>query len=507
MKRKFVISISNYRRTGSALVFVLLVLMVVSMLGMTLLTVMTSHYKMTVVERDYQAVYYIAEAGVRYKVNDIKTEIINTYNNTSTSDAFFNQLETYLSSPTSLNSFDSTFGKNPEASISVSLSENVSAYERKYNISSEGTIANRIRTVETEMLIKWIPKNNLLPEAFIYGNKFSFSGNSVLGSGATIIVNGNLNTSDFNGGSFNGVSDIYINGDLSLTNGGAAIGSITNPGDIYINGDLNLGGGVALNGDIHIAGDLNITNGSINNGNVYVQGNGNLKNGTIPGDIYIAGDTSIKDATLDGNVYIGGNLTLGYTPKGAFKIVYMGSLTHPSSYETTILSRCTLVSAIPPISTFEIPTYAISLKENDWFTDNGYTIGGNLKKKIIPQDTKVLVDDFTASGWQAALPGYPSYVVIVSKGDIVIGNKESLTGVLIAPNGKVEFGGASFSGVVITKDGFYFTSGGSTLTAMKLSDFFSDLSEVPFEISELGGGSSIITSEDLIKNVNPIREK
>ncbi|NNU75973.1 PilX N-terminal domain-containing pilus assembly protein [Clostridium estertheticum] len=503
MRRKLFISKTNYGHKGSALLVVLLVMVVVSLLGMTLLTVTASNFKMTGKERDNQAVYYIAEAGCNYKVNDIKTKIMDIYNSTSTSDDFYRQLEIYFALPTPLKSFEITFGKYPEASISVSKLESISAQQRKYIISSKGTIGKWTRTVKAEMLIEWIPKNNSLPEAFIYGNKFKFAGGSVSGSGATIIVNGDLIAADFNGGSYNGISNIYINGSLSL-NGSTVIGSSTQPGDIYINGDLNLDGGAKLYGNIHIAGNLNINNGSINSGKVYVQGIGNLKNGTIPGDINIAGDTSIKDATLNGNIYVGGKLTLDNTPSGTFVVNYIGSLTRPQNYSASILSMCKQVSAIPSIKTFVIPSYTISLKDNIWYANNGYTIGGDFNSDITPY-TKILVDNYTSPGWQDAIPGR---VVIVSKSDITIGNKVSLTGVLVAPNGTVKFDGASFSGVVISKYGFFFTSGGSTLTAMKLSDFYNNSLDMPFEMSGLSGGgdSSTITYKDLIKNVTATKE-
>ncbi len=491
---------------GSSLIIVIMVLVVVSLIGMGLLSLTTTNFKLSASERDFQAVYYIAEAGINYKFDDIETQIMTIYNGTSTANDFFNQLESYFASPTSLNSFDSAFGKNPKTNISVSLSEIVSAHERKYTVVSEGTIGNQSRAVETDMVVEWIPSTGSLPEAFIYGDKFSFHGNNVFGSGATVIVNGSLQTADFNGGSFTGVSNIYINGNLSLTSGGADIGSNIDPGSIYINGDLNLDGGVGLHGDVYVAGNLNINNGSINNGGVYVQGYANLHNGTIPGNIYVAGNTSIINATLNGNIYTGGNLTFGWTPNGTFMVHHIGSLAHPPSYSAAILSRCTQVSIIPAIPTFEVPSYTITLKDDDWYTDNGYTVGGPINQHPIPQNAKVFADNYTSSGWQAALPGN---ITIVSKGDIIINDKESLTGVLIAPNGRVVLnqGGSTFSGVVMTKDGFFFTSGGSTLNAMKLSDFYNNPSEMPFEIYGLGGGVSLITSEDLIKSVDAIREK
>ena len=56
-----------------------------------------------------------------------------------------------------------------------------------------------------------------------------------------------------------------------------------------------------------------------------------------------------------------------------------------------------------------------------------------------------------------------------------------MTGVLFAPNGKVTFNGASFEGLVIAKDGFYVTSGGTTVTFKSIENYISDAKDFPLQ--------------------------
>lgn len=517
MKKNFRISHSYYRQKGSALVIVLLMMVVVSLLGMTLLTVTTSNFKMTGIERDYQAVYYIAEAGLREHLYDIESDICDIYNSSDGDDpnTFFAKVidEFKIGSY----NYEQSFGKIPKAIVIFDEPIPSTGNPRTYRIKSEGEIGARKRTVSTEITITWVPKSTstLLPNVFTLGNRFSFQGNTVNGAGLTAIVDGSLTTGDFNGGSFNGVSNVYINGDLTL-NQGIHIGSSTHPGAIYINGNLNLGGGGALHGDVYIAGNLSITNGSINNGKVYVQGNGDLDNGTINGDVYIARNTRIINASLNGKIYSGGNLSLDWMPKGSFYVDYVGSLTNPNYYNQTILSRCTKVSTIPTIPTFKFPQYTIKLRTNEtggtnytWYQENGYTqYNSNLTLNTIPNNFKAIVEGtFTSSEWTSP---FGDTIIISKDGNINIsGGSRRITGVLIAPNGSINLNGiASFTGVAISKYGVFMNAGGSTLNAKDLPYFFNQ-STVPVIISSTSGsGASVASSDDLLTqfNYNAIRE-
>jgi hypothetical protein len=531
-------------KKGSALIIVLLALLLVSVFGMTILTVTASNFKLSSSERQFQSVYYTAEAGLTYKLDNVKNEIQSAYSSTVDAASFFNLLESRILPSTSINSFENNFGQNPRADISV-RSQLVSGSSRKYFLTAAGVIGSKKRTVEREMLIEWVAQRSPVPEAFVYGSSFSFQGNVVNGSGSSVISSGPLNGSNFNGGAFAGVSNVYIDGSFDIASG-TKIGSETNPGSIYVNGDLtidggaklygdvyvagnliskngsiekgkvyvnrnlNISGGGKIYGDVYIAGDLNSTSGLIERGNVYVQGDGNLLGGTIQGNAYITGNTKIISARLESKIYTGGNLTLDWTPSGNFTVDYVGTLTKPNYYSSDILSRCKKVPSVPSVPsvpTFEIPKYNITLKDNNWYTSRGYSLyNGSLSLQVIPDNFKVVVENnFTSSDWTS-----PSgNIIVISKhGNIDISrDPRNLTGVLIAPEGKVRFNGASFTGVVLTKSGFDFYNGGSILTSKKLSDFFTN-TEMPVELTAgVAGGGGGVTANDLIKTISPAREK
>ena len=55
-----------------------------------------------------------------------------------------------------------------------------------------------------------------------------------------------------------------------------------------------------------------------------------------------------------------------------------------------------------------------------------------------------------------------------------------VSGVLFAPFGKVTFIGTSFKGTVIARDGFFVTSGGTTVTYKSVADFYSSAEDYPW---------------------------
>ena len=177
------------------------------------------------------------------------------------------------------------------------------------NAYGNSTLArpNYIQVTEKSFIDYVIDEN-----VFVYGNVLQFGGGNVNGHGSTIIITGGLTTSHLNGGASINVSNIYIDGSVTLDHGSAGLGSATSPGDIYINGDLTL-----WNGQRHIYGN-----------------------------VYVDGDFSLKDARIHGNVYVNGNLTLDNTPEivGNARINYTGTLKTPehynSGYATNIVAKC-----------------------------------------------------------------------------------------------------------------------------------------------------------------------
>lgn len=170
MKKNFLISKLKCIQKGSALIIVMLMMVVVSMLGMTLLTVTASNHKMTGNERDYQAVYYIAEAGINKEMNEIKSNIKGVYNNSTDADDFFGNFEDQYLQETTFDGFESVLGVIPDADIKFTGKrlENITSY----TIESTGNIGERSRTVLATFDIKWVPKSgfNIPNDMAIFSN-------------------------------------------------------------------------------------------------------------------------------------------------------------------------------------------------------------------------------------------------------------------------------------------------------------------------------------------------
>ncbi|WP_342770539.1 MULTISPECIES: PKD domain-containing protein [unclassified Methanoculleus] len=288
----------------------------------------------------------------------------------------------------------------------------------------------------TKSFIDFIIDENV----FVYGSALQFGGNNVNGPGATVIVTGGLTTSDLNGGASIAVTDIYIDGDVTLDDGSAGLGSAEKPGSIYVNGDLELWRGAR----------------------------------EIYGDVYVAGNFSLKDAKIHGNVYVDGDLTLEWTPWIADDayIYYTGTNTTPSNYNADILAKCIHQATVPG---FTMPDQGIpSVKSDEWYATRGYVSGGDLTSNM-----KVFADSYTSEGWKHTAT---NVIIIARTGDITITGLggSGVTGIFFAPNGKVTFNGAFLEGVVVARDGFDVTSGGTTVTFKNVEVYVSDPADYPF---------------------------
>jgi len=306
------------------------------------------------------------------------------------------------------------------------------------NVSGSSTLTKNDYIWVTEMpFVNYVIENDV----FVYGDQLSFSGAAVSGPDATVILTESLTTGDLNGGTSIAVHTIYVDGDVTLNGGSAGLGSSTNPGNIYVNGDMTLWNGAR---DIY-------------------------------GDVYVNGNFELKDARIHGNVYVDGSVTLGWTPTldTNSHIYYTGSLTVPSgNYPTAITSKCIHQATVPG---FTMPAQAIpTVKSDAWYAARGYVSSGALADNL-----KIFANSYSSSSWSNTV----SNVVIIAKsGDISITGLggSGLSGVLFAPNGKVTFNGGFFKGVVIARDGFDVTSGGTTVTFTNLADYFSSSDDYPF---------------------------
>ena len=273
---------------------------------------------------------------------------------------------------------------------------------------------------------------------FVYGNALTFEGGSVAGPGATIVITGDLDTDDLNGGASIAVSEVYIDGDVTLDGGSAGLGSAVEPGTIYVDGDLTL-----WNGQRHIYGD-----------------------------VYVAKNFRLKDARIHGNVYVNGDLILDWTPWIApdAHIYYAGKILPPDDYNIGILAKC--VQRAKDWE-FEMPDWGMPpTKSADWYASKGYVSGGTLTNNL-----KVFAPGYSSTSGNSA----SNVIIIASTGDISItGGWSTVTGVFFAPNGKVTFDGNRLEGVVIARDGFFATHGGSTVIFRNIEEYIGNPDDHPF---------------------------
>ncbi len=108
-----------------------------------------------------------------------------------------------------------------------------------------------------------------------------------------------------------------------------------------------------------------------------------------------------------------------------------------------------------------------------WYAERGYIQGGTLTSSM-----KVFAPAYSSTSWQ---PTATNVVIVAYDGDITITELggSGVTGVFIAPKGRVTFSGAFLEGVVLTRDGLFVTSGGTTVTFRNLSDLITDPADYP----------------------------
>ncbi|MPM17095.1 hypothetical protein SDC9_63479 [bioreactor metagenome] len=211
---------------GSGLVLTLMVLLVLSVLGISIGTLTIGSYRLGAANRDATSAYYVAEAGAVTAYEEIQSQVLGVYNKNATEAAFYESISSMVSALPKLSSVDfkPQFGSKPIATITTARQD-----EKNYIITSTGEVDGKKRTVAKKFTVNWIEKNT--------------------GSG---------------GGS--GLPTLPANAVL-LTEGDATVVGNT------------------LIGDIYAGGDFHKPNGSVA-GNVYANGNVTIKDGTLTGDIY-----------------------------------------------------------------------------------------------------------------------------------------------------------------------------------------------------------------------------
>ena len=128
--------------SGYSLILVFFILMLVSVLSISLLSITTNSLALSKHEREDQSIFYIAEAGLNVEKQNINRVVYEAYNFTREehkktpikyrdsidfTKIFVDKIKTDLNSafPSTFQSFETQFGKQPEAKIEVDTEDNI----------------------------------------------------------------------------------------------------------------------------------------------------------------------------------------------------------------------------------------------------------------------------------------------------------------------------------------------------------------------------------------------
>lgn len=456
---------------GFTLIITILGLAVMSTLGVAIIGAAISNYKIMKIEGRSQGAYYIAESGINYmydRINRIVDEINIELKEDSmetdeeveekTSEEFFREIEKrIITNRLPLSNFSENDKEKPKAFITVTH-VNTEGDTRDYKIKSEGKIGNNTKTVSSVISLNWVEptSNPVIDNLLFYTNDFVFQGSNINGKDGTTVSDG-IDVHDLNGGSGLKISTMYFNGPVTIDSSSNEIGSKESPGTIYVNGDIRLLGGSGRH---------------------------------IYGDVRVKGDFTLQHVHVHGDIYVDGDVIFGETAKPQiYKNLYYTGDFKPQDYHVSnypeIIERC---KKVPSVGDWEVPVRNIKLKDEEWYTANGYEKKGNVSSTV-PDNAKWFVNNYNYTNWPQwdINDQYLSDVVIISKNDITINTATNFSGALIAPNGTVNLpqGGSTFNGVIIAKNGINFTGGGTTYNMKKLQEIF-NIEDIPVLFSVSG---------------------
>lgn len=452
MKKIFFISSYTPKKKGSVLLSVLLMSIILVIFGTTVITASLSNFKLTNMERDYQSVYYIAEAGVNDALYKINEHVEHLSGEALTHNDFFYKLETYLYGQIdeiTLSGFENQFGHQPSAFVTVGegstiMEEDTHTYSKRttsYALSSTGGIGNLSRTVS--LTIDVSHKVDKKKEGHPAFNYLLFSPNNPLTLPNQSQIDGSIYSKDINlssaGTKISGniISETYvriegnhshpkIEGNVCALNGFVEVSSrgglATVHGDVNASGYVTLGSAGTVEGSV-FSGDyvtLKAANAKVI-GNVNASGHVTLESGTsVKQDVFAGGNVSLlnSNSRVNGNVHAGGNI---YKPNNTYidgsswaggtinqsNPAFVNQLV-PHRIEPKSPSFCIIqpIQTIPEIKSFDIGVGDVVLLPN-WQNSQAQIISpGSYKNLTINGDNTVrfvsgdyYFDNINANSW------------------------------------------------------------------------------------------------------------
>lgn len=253
----------NKQDNGYSLAGVLVIFIVATVLGMSIVALSVNSMNISNKEHDDQSAFYIAESGTNFSVSQVQTlvegatvkmkdylqlypdfglnPITGNVNEVMLSDKFFEFLNLKLNDPLFLfneyDNFEEIKGIDPIAELSHSTSSVAGDNPRQYVITSKGIIGDENRTVHLPIEIEWFaePKYALLAK-----DNVTITGSGVNHDNSVKGIKGDIGTVE---GSvkFDGGAGKHFDGDLFVedsenanfvTGGSTVIPTITSPDDL-----------------------------------------------------------------------------------------------------------------------------------------------------------------------------------------------------------------------------------------------------------------------------------
>ena len=498
---------------GMALVLVLLVLVLVSTLGLSLMGLALNNMKMSTSERTYQSTYYIAESGIIFTLDKVNKNVVEIYNNSTNQTAFFSNIEsmiTNLNNDPPYKNFENSFGHTPEAKISIENASNgQNTTFRDYKITSIGTIDNRSRTVEKQIRISWMPKNNItIPDtAVLVTETVNLSGGGAIEGGAgtnssahsSITLNGGASISGkiyVGPGSGNNVINkphwMELDNEIVKLSNKKSFelppfpvypNNITPPNekvyrsnssyDVINNGTLRVNNWVADGYTLNMEQDLSFSEiyiTSNNSLNIFV---GNSNRSIVVNDLNLPNGKINVIGTGKLTLYVNNSITMG-----------SGS-TINTSEEIENFSKKGNADTISQLIKDQVKKLDIYYKGSSLDLSGSQKIYGSLYAQSA---------NLSLSGGS----GFQGSIITGGEKINISGGANAITQLFYAPNADVKIsGGGTIKGQIIGKS--YISSGGSMITLQDFND-----AELP---PILGGTSGGTVSASDILSTQPSREK
>lgn len=208
---------------GYSLIGVLLIITIVAIVGVSLAGITLQSVKTSTKERDNQAVYYIAEAGMNYLTKEIQDKVLKIYNdeNVKTKEDFIEKIKNVEIDNTELTNFESINNNVVFAEINMNYINDAS-----FELISTGFIGNEKRAVNRVIDVEWLEKYEenkggdykLPPFAVFTNGQFTMDGGGeIIGDIGTIVDT--IGAINFPGGGPTLEGKIYVpNGNEQIVN-------------------------------------------------------------------------------------------------------------------------------------------------------------------------------------------------------------------------------------------------------------------------------------------------